>query len=121
MPCAVTLTARDIVAQCMAAHCPADETMKRLRRRLSAMVGFLHIFGLDEGTLNRARTVGQWACTTAIADLPEEQAKLFLPLAAISPTVEAFDGNFCDLAAIFSRVFNATARFDGDDEEGVSV
>ncbi len=90
------------------------------RMRCAAMVGYIHTHGLDEGTLNRARLTGTHIATKATEKLPDEQARLFLPLMAISHSVEAFDGNFIDLAAIFGRVFNATARFDGDEPEGVA-
>lgn len=120
MTVAVTLTARDVVdMSAFHRRIVERETIASLRRRVQNVMGYLSVWGLDG--FNRAKLEGDRICTEAIATLPDEQSRLFLPLAAIPHTPESFDGTWMDLRLVFDRVWNATARFDGDDEEGVSV
>jgi hypothetical protein len=116
----VTLTARGLVdaSEKYRADLLVEEAketaLTRLRARVQSVIGYIHVWGMQRFT--HVRELGARICTDALAELPDEIARHFLPLAAIPHTAEAFDGTFADLSAIFGSVLSNTERFQLDPE-----
>ncbi len=116
----VTLTARGLVEASekfrtgLLVEEARDSALARLRARVQSVIGYIHVWGLER--FAHVRELGARICTDALADLPDEIARHFLPLAAIPHTVEAFDGTFTDLSAIFGGVLSNTEHFQLDPE-----
>ena len=116
MPCAVTLTANDIVASSADYRAELEaalqvEAMSGLRQSVQNMMGYIACHGLSERTLNRAVLAGAVISTRAIRLLPDEQSRLFLPLLALPRKLSDYE-SFMDLRRFFERVWSDTEKYE---------